>query len=117
MYIKQFRSQWVRVPDPMRPGRRALEERLISTGATAISHAGQEYRADPDGWFEVPHEVGIALLNFRHPGGERFYTPAEVDEQVRLGAADADEALDETPRRRPGRPRKTESEAQASASE
>lgn len=99
MFVKQFRSTWVRVPDPLHPGKRALEERLTPTGATSISHPSGQFQADDDGWFEVPADVASELLGRRHPGGERFYTPAEVNEEVRLGSAPAE-------KRKPGRPRK-----------
>lgn len=103
MFVKQFRSTWVRVPDPLRPGRRALEERLIASGATSISHASGNYKADGAGWFEVPADVGAELLRVsaRDPqtgAVSRFYTPAEVNEQVRLGAAQ-DDAESKPPRR------------------
>lgn len=105
MFIKQFRSTWVRVPDPMRPGRRALEERLVPTGTTALSHPSGEYEADRDGWIEVPHDVGVQLCAFasRDPHGgavTRFYTPAEVNEQVRLGALDESNADAPAPKAR-----------------
>jgi hypothetical protein len=90
MFIKQFRSHQVRVPDPLRPGKRVFEDRLIPSGAAAVSLEGRVYEADDDGWIEVPHELGAHLLSMRHPGGERFFTPHEVDEQVRLGAVDTD---------------------------
>lgn len=83
MFIKQFRSAWARVPDPLRPGKRALEERLVPTGAHAISHDGQSFEADADGWFDVPDHVGAQLVNFRHPDSSRFYQPHEVSEDVR----------------------------------
>lgn len=88
MHIKQFRTVYVRVPDPLRPGKRAQEERLYPTGAVSLSHGGVAFDADEDGWFDVPAEVAEDMLKFRHPGGEKFYTPADVDEQVRLGALD-----------------------------
>ncbi len=91
MYIKQFRSVQVRVPDPMRPGKRTFEERLIPTHAGSLSDNGKTITADVDGWFEVDHELSQRLLKIRHPGGERFYTPDQVDEQVRLGLAQSDE--------------------------
>jgi hypothetical protein len=83
MFIKQFRSAWARVPDPLRPGKRTSEERLVPTGATSISHEDERYTADEAGWFDVPDHVGAHLLNFRHPGSERFYQPHDVSEDVR----------------------------------
>lgn len=94
MFIKQFRSAWARVPDPLRPGKRALEERLVPTGAHSISHDAASYDADEDGWFDVPDAVGAALKRFRHPDSGRFYEPHEVSEDVREslppGSATAD---------------------------
>lgn len=104
MFIKQFRSTQVRVPDPLHPGRRTFEERIYPTGCSGISDNGVEYTADEDGWIDVPHDVGQRLVSFRHPGGERFYQPHEVDEQVRLGALDENEGhRPDAPKRR-GRP-------------
>ncbi len=48
-YIKQFRSRYVRVPDPLRPGRYASEERLVPTGANSLTFEGKTYSANPDG--------------------------------------------------------------------
>lgn len=85
MHLKMFRTVKVRVPDPFRPGKRTFEDRLLPTEATHINHGGQEFTADEDGWFDVPHDVGQWLLSFRAQNGEQFYTPDQVDEQVRLG--------------------------------
>jgi hypothetical protein len=95
MHIKQFQSRFVRVPDPLRPGRYASEERLIPTGASAISHAGKTYKADGDGWFSVPMDVAKHMLSFRTPGSARFLTDADVGEHVRVGAASAEDQLPE----------------------
>ena len=106
MYLKQFRTVSVRVPDPLRPGRRTFEDRLIPTGCHSVSHEGVTYSADEDDWFEFPPEVGTELLKYRHPGGEKFYSPADVDEQVRLGALDEDGpdlTVQRTEPRRPSR--------------
>jgi hypothetical protein len=91
MHIKQFQSRFVRVPDPLRPGRYAQEERLIPTGASAIAHGGKTYKADADGWFSVPTDVAKAMLSFRTPGSSRFMTDADVGEHVRVGAASAED--------------------------
>ena len=91
MYVKQFRSLNVRVPDPLRPGRHALEERLLATGATSVSHQGKSYDAGADGWIDVPPHVGEFLVNGRYPRGERFLTPEEVGEHVGFGTIEADE--------------------------
>lgn len=101
MYVKQFRSLNVRVPDPLRPGRHAMEERLLATGATSISHDGKSYKANDDGWIDVPVHVGEDVLKGRYPRGERFLTPEEVGEHVGFGAIKAEEMPGaETPRRR-----------------
>ena len=107
MFIKQFRSSWVRVPDPLRPGKRTDEERLLPTGASSISHDGKTYEAGEDGWFEVPAHVGAHLLSFLHPGSERFCTPAEVDETPAAAVA-APAAAPAVAQARP-RTRKTDS--------
>lgn len=101
MFIKQFRSVQVRVPDPLRPGKRAFEDRLIATGGVQIGHGGKTIDADEEGWFEVDHETGTHLLSFRSPDGSRFYTPEQVDEQVRLGALHDDD--EELPQARPAK--------------
>ena len=88
MQIKQFRAHNVRVPDPMRPGRYAMEERLGDAGATQLSHEGKRYDADSHGWFEVPVEVGDHFLKGRYPHGERFHTNSEVQEHIRYGELD-----------------------------
>lgn len=102
MHIKQFREHKVRVPDPLRPGKRTFEDRLIPAGAGGIGHDGQSYKADEDGWFDVPPEVGEIMLKRVHRDPRtgsttRFYTPEQVDEQVRLGAMDDDRSLPSPP--------------------
>jgi len=92
MFIKQFRHRQVRVPDPLRPSKRVFEDRLIPAGGGSIEHEGVKYEADEDGWVDVPQDLGVHLRSFRAPGGERWYAPEEVDEQVRLGIVDADPA-------------------------
>lgn len=96
MFIKQFRTHQVRVADPLHPGKRVFEERLIATGGTSISHGGKTFKADEDGWFDLPDEVGAFFLSFRAPRGEQFFTPEQVDEQVRLGTVGQD-AVSEVP--------------------
>lgn len=105
MQIKHFAMSGRRVPDPMRPGRTAVVGVLRSSGNTSLSHQGKTYEPASDGWFEVPHEVGVELCRYR-ASGSGFYTRAEVDEETRLGNVEADEA----PRRGPGRPRKSEAD-------
>jgi hypothetical protein len=80
-----------------------MEERLTPTGGSAIAHPSGSFTPDQDGWFDVPREVGLELLSFRQPNGERFYTPDEVNEQVRLGSLqDEDESQKKVPRGRKG---------------
>lgn len=100
MLIKQFRALHVRVPDPLRPGRHVMEERLIPTGNTALSHDGKRYTCDAKGWTEVPHEVGETLRNFHGQRGERFMTPEEVGEHISFGVIDTDEMPDAPPKSR-----------------
>ena len=95
-YIKQFRTVQQRVPDPFRPGKKTFEDRMLPTGAHSLSHKGKTITADDDGWFEVSHATAAALMGFRHPGGERFYSPDQVQEQVSLGALDDGDASPET---------------------
>jgi len=95
MYIKQFRSHRVRVADPFRPGKKTFEDRLIPAGATSISHEGKTISSDSDGWFEVDAELGKRLLAIHNPGGERFHTPEDVDERVRLGEIQDEDEKDE----------------------
>lgn len=101
MYIKAFREQQVRVQDPLRPGRRVFETRLIPSGASTLSHPDgkggmDHYEADEDGWLDAPHELAAFVRNFRGPSGERWYTPDEVGEEVASGRIQADPA-DELP--------------------
>ncbi len=87
MFIKHYREVTYRVPDPMRPGHTAFDRRMDSAGTHAISHRGQEYHADVDGWFDVPEEVGAHFLNF--PG---WCSPEMVDEEVVAGRIRKDES-------------------------
>ncbi len=87
MFLKLFRENPVRVPDPLRPGRTAIVPTLVAAGSGPISDGGSTFEPDADGWIEVPEDVGGRLHRFRFPGGERFCTPHEVNEEVRLGRA------------------------------
>lgn len=87
MFIQHFTMFPSRVADPMRPGRTAEVGVLRPSGNTALSHESGTYEPDENGWIEVPHEVGVELCRFRNRGSG-YYTPAEVDEQVRLGFVD-----------------------------
>ena len=91
MFIKQYREQMVRVADPLRPGKRIFEVRLVPAGGSGIKHKGTFFEADDDGWTDVPDEVGNFLRKFRGPKGEKFYTPDEVGEEVAVGRIKADE--------------------------
>lgn len=42
-------------------------------GATSMGHGGETYEADADGMFDVPHEVGEALVGFPHWVREHEY--------------------------------------------
>jgi hypothetical protein len=100
-FIKKFRTVQVRVPDPLHPGKRVFEDRMFDAGCTGLTFEGAVYEADEDGWFDVPPEVAEHYLRHRHPGGEKFYSPEEVDEQVRLGSMAEERALPaEKPARR-----------------
>jgi hypothetical protein len=83
-----------------------LEERLLPTGASNIVHASGAFEAQSKGWIDVPTDVGQELAGIRWPSGERWYTPAEVNEEVSLGALDDPDVEPDIPRRGPGRPRK-----------
>lgn len=96
MFLKQIRAYTVRVPDPMRPGRTAPVEKTADAHAVSISHGGKTYSANDAGYFDVPADVGAALLSLRYPDGGRYATPAELGEDP--------EPVDRPHR---GRPRKT----------
>lgn len=85
MFIKHFRLSYQRVPDPQRPGRTAQVGRLSDSGNSGLSHGGINYEPDDNGWFDVPHDVGLDLCKFR-ANGSGFYEAGEVVDQVRLGA-------------------------------
>ena len=105
-HIKQFRSRYVRVPDPLHPGRYASEERPIPTGAVTLSWEGRTYHADEDGWFQVPTAAAEFYLAFRSPRGARFMTDSDVGEHVRVGTVSADQLPAEEPVAREARPRR-----------
>jgi hypothetical protein len=79
MRIAQVRGVPVRVPDPMRPGRTALVERLEDAGATAISHPSGNFTAGDDGFFEVPADVAADLIARQYPGGFRFLPEGAIE--------------------------------------
>lgn len=88
MLIRHFDPFGRRVPDPMRPGRTALVTELRPSNTTALQYtdaSGEVVTLEPrpDGWFTVPHDVGMALCRYRTPGG--FFSDGEVDEKYRLG--------------------------------
>lgn len=80
MFIKQVRAHMVRVPDPLRPGKYAKEERLLDAGATSISAGDRTYQANERGYFDIPRDAALPLLSLHFPGGERFATAAELGE-------------------------------------
>lgn len=71
----------------MRPGRTVFDERLDGDGSTTIAHQGKTYSADPEGWFDVPPEVGAYFCAF--PG---WRTPEQIDEEVVAGRIKVNEA-------------------------
>lgn len=80
MRVAQVRGVPVRVPDPLRPGRTAIIERLEDAGATSISHhSGGEFKVGDDGFFDVPADVAKDLLSTVHPGGFRFLPEGAID--------------------------------------
>lgn len=96
MYIKQFKRGFERVPHPMHPDRTVKKPQLVPfPGVGSLSHGGVKYEPDENGWFDVPHEVGVALAGdgFQlakrtSADGVAFYTEAEVGEEFRLGFAE-----------------------------
>lgn len=80
MRIAQVRGVPVHVPDPMRPGRTAVVEKLVDAGATAISHPLGNFTVDDDGFFDVPPEVAADLISRQHPGGFRFLPEGALEE-------------------------------------
>lgn len=90
MYLKQFRTVLVRVPDPLRPGKRAFEERQMPTGVTAVSWHGKQIEAEEDGWIDLPDDCAEHLKSIHYPKGERWLNQAETGELVAVGAATED---------------------------
>lgn len=85
MRIAQVRSVWTRVPDPLRPGQHARAEKVISAGASAISHPLGNFTVGDDGFFDVPPKVAADLLGRVFPGDERrWLTEPEVPNDVEL---------------------------------
>jgi hypothetical protein len=99
MYLKHFRTVLVRVPDPLRPGKRAFEERQMACGTTSVTFKDENFEAEDDGWVDVPTECGEHLHGLVYPNGERWLTPAEVGELVTVGAAT--EEVERTPKAKP----------------
>lgn len=99
MYLKHFRTVLVRVPDPLRPGKRAFEERQMACGTTSVTFQGQSIEAEEDGWIDLPVECAEHLKSVHYPNGERWLTPAEVGELVAVGAAT--EEVERTPKAKP----------------
>lgn len=100
MLIKHFRHVNKRVADPLRPGRTSVVYELRPSGASELVYrdaTGARVVAKPvqDGWFDVPSDFGIQMCKAHTPDG--WYTPAEVDEEVRLGR------IEDTPPERPVR--------------
>lgn len=87
MHIKHFTMFLQRVPNPMHPNRPVSQGKLAASGTTSLSHDGVTYEPDENGWFDVPHEVGVELCKFR-VSGSGFFQPHEVADAVRLGSLD-----------------------------
>lgn len=70
-------------------------------GATSMGHGGQTYEADANGMFDVPHEVGEALVGFPHWVREHEYidqtaaarSAADKDPQTLAGRVAALESV------------------------
>lgn len=90
-FVKHYREVQYRVPDPQRPGHTVFDRRMDASGAETIVHDGQTYKADEDGWFDVPPDVAAHLLQF--PG---WCSPEMVDEEVVAGRIRKD-AADQLP--------------------
>ncbi len=90
MYLKQFRTVLVRVPDPLRPGKRVFEERQMPTGVSSVSWHGKQIAAEDDGWIDLPDDCAEHLKSIHYPKGERWLNQAETGELVSVGAATED---------------------------
>lgn len=93
MLIKHFRDVQVRMRDPLRPNQWVLSRRLESDGTSALSHEGEGYSANKQGWFDVPEHVGRFFLS--RPG---WRTPAQVDEAVMAGELEANDSPASAPK-------------------
>lgn len=105
MFLKHFTAVPQPVPDPMRPNRTVNVTRLVDSRSSVHSDGGVVYRADGEGWFEFPQDVGQRLRSFR-VRGSGWYAEGEVADAVRLGTVerpDAPERKQEEPARRPRR--------------
>lgn len=85
MHVKLFREHEVLVKDPIRPNRRVIEKRLIPAGGHEIVDGDNVYVAGEDDWIEVPADLGERLLKVRAGGGDRYFTPYQVDEEIAVG--------------------------------
>lgn len=79
MYIKHYTAVPQRVPDPLKPNRTVLLKQMTPSGAHTISDGGKVYRADDNGWFDVPEDVGVRLSKY-HQNGGGFLVPGAVPE-------------------------------------
>lgn len=85
MRIAQVRSVWTRVPDPLRPGQHARAEKVVSAGATTISHPQfGSFTVGDDGVFDVPPEVASDLVGRVFPGEVRWLSEAEIPDDLVL---------------------------------
>ena len=85
MQLQMFNFSKVRVRGPMGVFE---EERMFPAHVSSIVHPAGSWEPDESGWIEVPYDAALDLLAKRFPaakGYNRYCTPNEVDEQVRLG--------------------------------
>lgn len=99
MYLKLIHTVLVRVPDPLRPGKRVFEERPMPAGTTSVTWQGKSFEAEEDGWIDLPDACFEHLRSVRYPNGDRWMTPSELGELVAVGAATED--VERTPKAKP----------------
>lgn len=93
MFIKHFREVTYRVADPLHPGHTVFDRRMDASKTYDITHNGVAYKADADGWFDVPPEVAAHFLGTNgSPGFPGWCSPEMVDEEVVAGRIRADAA-------------------------
>lgn len=60
--VRRFERVTIMVPDEQRPGRRVARTAWQRCYDTQLAHAGETYRPNALGWFEVPVSVAHQLL-------------------------------------------------------